>query len=63
MPNETLVTEPDANVSILGMLGLGLAIVVIGRGIDISLVAALAVPVGFVLQLVDGEASLIPRAS
>jgi len=41
------------NVAILGILGLGMAIVVIGRGIDISLVATLAVPPGLVLQLVQ----------
>ena len=32
------------NVAILGILGLGMALVVIGRGIDISMIAALAVP-------------------
>ncbi len=43
------------NVAILGILGLGMAVVVIGRGIDISMVAALAVPSGLLLQLVaDG---------
>ena len=41
------------NVAILGILGLGMAIVVIGRGIDISMVAALAVPPGLVLQMVQ----------
>ena len=41
------------NVAILGILGLGMAIVVIGRGIDISMVAALAVPAGLVLQMVQ----------
>lgn len=46
------------NVSILGMLGLGLAVVVIGRGIDISMVAALAVPAGLVLQMVSEGHSL-----
>lgn len=45
------------NVAILGILGLGMAIIVIGRGIDISMVAVLAVPAGLVLQLVqDGHA-------
>ena len=34
------------NVAVLGILGLAMAIVVIGRGIDISLIAALAVPPG-----------------
>ncbi len=41
------------NVAFLGILGLGMAIVVIGRGIDISMVAALAVPAGLVLQMVQ----------
>ncbi|HEY4957902.1 MAG TPA: ABC transporter permease [Caldimonas sp.] len=49
------------NVAILGILGLGMAIVVIGRGIDISMVAVLAVPAGLVLQLVqDGHS--VPMA-
>ena len=43
------------NVAILGILGLGMAVVVIGRGIDISMIAALAVPSGLLLQMVaDG---------
>ena len=37
------------NVAILGILGLGMALVVIGRGIDISMIAALAVPSGLLL--------------
>jgi ribose transport system permease protein len=41
------------NVAILGILGLGMAVVVIGRGIDISMVASLAVPPGLMLQLVQ----------
>jgi ribose transport system permease protein len=44
------------NVAILGILGLGMAVVVIGRGIDLSMIAALAVPAGLLLQLVqDGH--------
>ena len=44
------------NVSILGILGLAMAVIVIGRGIDISMVAVLAVPAGLILQLVqDGH--------
>lgn len=39
------------NVAILGILGLGMAVVVIGRGIDISMIATLAVPSGLLLQL------------
>ena len=37
--------------------GLAMAIVVLGRGIDLSLIAALAIPPGLVLQMVqDGRA-------
>ena len=46
------------NVAVLGFLGLGMALVVIGRGIDISLIAALAVPPGLVLQMVQDGHSL-----
>ena len=46
------------NVAILGVLGLGMAIVVIGRGIDISMVAVMAVPAGLVLQMVQDGHSL-----
>ena len=55
------------NVAVLGILGLGMAIVVIGRGIDISMVAVLAVPAGLVLQMVqDGHSlpvALLPRVA
>lgn len=46
------------NVAVLGILGLAMAIVVIGRGIDISLIATLAVPPGLVLQMVQHGHSL-----
>jgi ribose transport system permease protein len=46
------------NVAVLGILGLAMAIVVIGRGIDISLIAALAVPPGLVFQMVQDGHSL-----
>ena len=46
------------NVAVLGILGLAMAIVVIGRGIDISLIAVLAVPPGLVLQMVQNGHSL-----
>ena len=46
------------NVAILGILGLGMAVVVIGRGIDISMIAALAVPSGLLLQMVETGHSL-----
>ena len=41
------------NVAILGILGLAMSVVVIGRGVDLSLVATLAVPPGLVLQMVE----------
>ena len=46
------------NVAVLGILGLAMALVVIGRGIDISLIATLAVPSGLVLQMVQDGHSL-----
>src|SRR6201992_2854334 len=46
------------SVAVLGILGLAMAIVVIGRGIDISLIAALAVPPGLVFQMVQDGHSL-----
>ncbi len=46
------------NVAILGILGLGMSVVVIGRGIDISMIAALAVPSGLLLQLVQNGMAL-----
>ena len=39
------------SVSVLGILGLGMAIVVIGRGIDLSMIATLAVPAALVMTL------------
>lgn len=38
-------------VSVLGILGLGMAIIVIGRGIDLSMIASLAVPTAVVLAV------------
>jgi ribose transport system permease protein len=46
------------NVAILGILGLGMAVVVIGRGIDISMIATLAVPSGLLLQMVSNGVAL-----
>lgn len=46
------------NVSLLGILGLAAAIVVIGRGIDLSLIAVFAVPPGLLLHLVNGGTPL-----
>ncbi|MGD0639936.1 MAG: ABC transporter permease [Roseiarcus sp.] len=38
-------------VSVLGILGLGMAVVVIGRGIDLSMIACLTVPTSVILML------------
>lgn len=45
-------------VAVLGILGLGMAIVVIGRGIDLSMIASLAVPSALVLMLAANGYSL-----
>ena len=47
-------------VAVLGILGLGMAIVVIGRGIDLSLIASLAVPSALVLTLAAKGYGLVP---
>ncbi|HEY1721537.1 MAG TPA: ABC transporter permease [Magnetospirillaceae bacterium] len=41
------------SVSVLGILGVGMAIVVIGRGIDLSIVATMAIPVAWVLYMMN----------
>lgn len=46
------------NVAILGILSLGMAVIVISRGIDLSMVALLVVPSGLLLQLVQNGHSL-----
>lgn len=47
-------------VAVLGILGLGMAIVVIGRGIDLSMIAALAVPSALVLSLAGNGFGVVP---
>jgi len=39
------------NVSVLGMLGLGMSTVVIGRGIDLSMVATLVIGMSWALKM------------
>lgn len=46
------------SISVLGILGLGMGIVVIGRGVDLSMVALLAVPTALILSLVGGGMAL-----
>lgn len=46
------------NVSILGILGLGMALAIIGRGIDLSMVAIMAIVVAWMLSMVAGGTSI-----
>jgi len=41
------------SVSVLGILALGMSVVIIGRGIDLSMVAIMAMPVAWYLQLLN----------
>src|SRR6478735_1138175 len=45
------------SVSVLGILALGMAIVIIGRGIDLSAVAIMAMSVAWYLQLLGNGTS------
>jgi len=47
------------SISVLAILGLGMAIVVIGRGIDLSMVALMAVPTALVMTMVDSGNGLV----
>jgi len=47
-------------ISVLGILGLGMGVVVIGRGVDLSMVALLAVPTALILSLAGTGMGLIP---
>ena len=49
--NTTNLLNILRSISVLGMLGMGMAVVVIGRGIDLSMVALLAVPTAFTMTL------------
>jgi ribose transport system permease protein len=49
------------SVSILGILGVAMGLVVIGRGIDLSLVALMAVSVAWTLQMI-GSGMPLPQA-
>jgi len=46
------------NVSILGVLGIGMALTIIGRGIDLSMVANMAISVAWVLYLANQGVAL-----
>ena len=45
------------SVSVLGIMALGMAVVIIGRGIDLSMVAVMAMSVAWYLQLLAGGMS------
>ena len=45
------------SVSVLGILALGMSLVIIGRGIDLSMVAVMAMSVALYLQLLNGGQS------
>ena len=53
-PNNVLALV--RSVSVLAMLGIGMVVVVLGRGIDLSLVANMAISVGWSLQLINNGA-------
>src|SRR5262245_22447769 len=46
------------SVAILGILGLGMGLVVIGRGIDLAMVATMVVSLSWVLSMAQGGTSL-----
>jgi len=53
------------SVSVLGILALGMAVVIIGRGIDLSAVAIMAMSVAWYLQMLDNgvaDAEALPLA-
>ena len=46
------------SVAILGVLGIGMALVVIGRGIDLTMVTVMAISVGWVFSEINGGMSI-----
>lgn len=46
------------NVSILGILGIGLAVTILGRGIDLSMITVMAMSVAWVLHLLGAGTSV-----
>lgn len=51
------------SISVLGILGLGMAVVVIGRGVDLSMVALLAVPTAMILTLAGNGVGVAPSVA
>jgi ribose transport system permease protein len=48
------------SVSVLGILAIGMGIVVIGRGIDLSMIAVMALSVAWFLELLNQSVPLLP---
>lgn len=48
------------SVAVLGMLSISMALVVIGRGIDLSIIANLVIPMGFSLYLANNGYEIVP---
>jgi ribose transport system permease protein len=48
------------SIAVLGILGLGMAIVVIGRGVDLSMVALYAVPTALIISLTNAGMDVAP---
>ncbi|MDP4590057.1 MAG: ABC transporter permease, partial [Burkholderiaceae bacterium] len=46
------------SIAVLGILGIAMAIVVIGRGIDLSIVAVMAVPTALIMTLASSGMAL-----
>ena len=55
-PQNILILIRD--VSVLGILALGMAVVVIGRGVDLSMVATMAISVAWIFQLTNQGVSV-----
>jgi ribose transport system permease protein len=50
------------SVAVLGVLGIAMAVVIIGRGIDLSLVATMALPVAWMLFRIEGGTPFVEAA-
>jgi ribose transport system permease protein len=48
------------SVSVLGILAIGMGIVIIGRGVDLSMIAVMALSVAWFLQLLNDAVPLLP---
>jgi ribose transport system permease protein len=48
------------SISVLGILAIGMGIVIIGRGIDLSMVAVMALSVAWFLQLLNDQMAMLP---